>query len=195
MRVDSTRGSSRGRGGASAAERGPGRGGRRCGRRRRVAPNVDVSTCWKLESCRNQGDMMVRDFSHNLVQQRARMFCSTAVNNLCLVFNVRSLPLTRGGFIVLPINGLLVQPAEWLNERIFIESLEKGNILGMLPFYCSRMQLVSFYSMEYKICRSWGVFYLLFTVLGLFQTMVWHIRGFEETVNEDRTGIRSGIRI
>lgn len=51
-----------------------GGGGKVRGGRRMVAPDVDVSASWKLESFRKRGVMMECDFSHNLVKQRARLF-------------------------------------------------------------------------------------------------------------------------
>lgn len=56
------------------------------------------------------------------------LFFGVSVSNMKLQSNVNNVAQTRGVFVVLFINGLLLQLAEWLNELIRLRCIAKAPV-------------------------------------------------------------------
>ena len=108
----------RGKTPAAASKRGRGRGRGRARSRSSLARNDRPCDGWTIRSSECQSIVMEKVFVDEVIQQRARLLCSTAVNKMKLECTVRGITPTRSGFVVLFMNGLLHQLCEWLNEMI-----------------------------------------------------------------------------
>lgn len=67
--------------------------------------------------------VMEKDLTEEMIEDRARMFCSNAVRNLEVQCNVHGISPTRAGALVLLIDSLLTQLMQWLNGFIVLREL------------------------------------------------------------------------
>lgn len=61
---------------------------------------------------------MEQEFADKVINRRARLLCSAAIDEMKLELIIRGLPSTRCGFIVLFTYALFKQLVEWINEYV-----------------------------------------------------------------------------
>lgn len=130
---DNTRGRGRGltRGRGRGANRGSGRGrGRSRGRATRGAARAgrstnrpDPSSGWTIKQVNDDIIEYEDHFAKTMFNERARIYYKQVINSLQTELSVRGLTYTRGGFVVLFVDSLLMQIMQWTNEKLRL----KGN--------------------------------------------------------------------
>jgi len=133
-------------GGSSGRRRGRGRANARGGQGRR---RDDPTQGWTIGSEGCKAIEMENDFIGKLVEERARLFCSSAVRNLEVESSVRGISPTRAGIVVLLLDGVLRQLGQWLNEFIRHKQLNRSEItLADMYSYVAIMLL----SHAFRLC-------------------------------------------
>ena len=115
-----------------------GRGRRRAGGEGRVGANVqDPSLGWTFSTSTTSEVIMEQEFANYLIQERARLLCSTFVNKINLQCSVRGITPTRAGFVMLIMNGILQKLTEWVNELVRVKNMESILALSDMHRYIS----------------------------------------------------------
>ena len=80
--------------------------------------------------------MLQDEFFDSIVSERARLFCSSAVSHLQVERNVRELPESRAGHVVLLTMDVMHKCMGWLNERMVLVGRpeKRVDIPGMYRF-------------------------------------------------------------
>jgi hypothetical protein len=113
------RGSGRGRGAGS--RRGV-RGGPHSAARYGRIPE-DPSKGWHIRTPAAHGVTLDREFSRDVIAERARLFCSSAMSQLRIERIALGLPDTRAGYVVLLVDDVLQQCRKWMNGHIALHAL------------------------------------------------------------------------
>lgn len=72
----------------------------------------------------SQGIMLENDFSSNVISERARLFCSSAMRQLRFELLARGLPARRAGTVIILMGEVLQLCKTWINERISLQGLQ-----------------------------------------------------------------------
>jgi hypothetical protein len=123
---------SRGRGRGRGRDRGSGRG-RSPGSRRGVRGRTlgaasysrileDPSKGWHIRTPAAHAVMLDREFSRDVIAERARLFCSSAMSQLRIERIALELPATRAGHIILLMDDVLQQCRKWMNGHIALHA-------------------------------------------------------------------------
>ena len=119
------RGSGRGRGRGRSRGRGRGRGRVSAGiRRRTVGQGADPSHEWRIVSRNGEKLVLEHAFIEDVIGERARLFCASAIQRINVEGTVRNLPDSRTGYFLLFADEVLRTCRAWLNEQIMLNHRE-----------------------------------------------------------------------
>jgi hypothetical protein len=124
--------SSRGRGRGRGRDRGSGRGrspasrrgvrGRTLGAASYSPILEDPSKGWHIRTPAAHAVMLDREFSRDVIAERARLFCSSAMSQLRIERIAVELPATRAGHFILLMDDVLQQCRKWMNGHIALHA-------------------------------------------------------------------------
>lgn len=117
-----SRNPARGVGRILAASRGRGGGRGRGGNTRKGATHVDPSQGWRIRVPSTPAVAMESQFASDVLEERARLFCSSAMSQLRMERVANDTENTRAGHIVLMMDDVLQQCRKWLNGHIALHA-------------------------------------------------------------------------
>ena len=88
----------------------------------------DPSRGWKIQSSSACSIKIEKDFASNILSEKARLFCSSAMGQLGLELRAKNLEPTRVGHIVLFMGDVLHHCRIWLNEHIALSNVGEEKV-------------------------------------------------------------------